>query len=130
GGKACQRDGSGEQAGSGSGAWTAVSGGHGAFSLKMAEIRGLCRSWGLKIMKPEVHDNTSGALALYRERTMTTKDGQRGRTVLLGAVFATFTQGTALGHHSPAAFDTSREITVAGTIIEYSFRNPHVYMTL
>lgn len=96
----------------------------------MAEIRGLYRSWGLKIMKPEVHDNTSGALALYRERTMTTKDGQRGRAVLLGAVFASFSQGVAFGHHSPAAFDISREITVAGTIVEYSFRNPHVYLTL
>lgn len=81
-------------------------------------------------MKPEVHDNTSGALALYRERTMTTKDGQRGRAVLLGAVFASFSQGVAFGHHSPAAFDISREITVAGTIVEYSFRNPHVYLTL
>lgn len=33
-------------------------------------------------------------------------------------------------HHSPAAFNTQEEVTVSGTIVKYSFRNPHVYMTL
>ena len=36
----------------------------------------------------------------------------------------------ALGHHSPAAFDTKTETTITGTITEYSFRNPHVYLTI
>src|SRR5688572_2253354 len=35
-----------------------------------------------------------------------------------------------LAHHSAAAFDTQAEATITGTITEYSFRNPHVYMTL
>lgn len=35
-----------------------------------------------------------------------------------------------IAHHSPAAFNTQVETTVSGTITEYSFRNPHVYMTL
>jgi hypothetical protein len=35
-----------------------------------------------------------------------------------------------LAHHSAAAFDTQAETTITGTITEYSFRNPHVYMTL
>ena len=35
-----------------------------------------------------------------------------------------------LSHHSSAAFDTSRTTELKGTITEYSFRNPHVYMTL
>jgi hypothetical protein len=37
---------------------------------------------------------------------------------------------SAFAHHSAAAFDTSKEVTVTGTVAEYSFRNPHVYMTL
>jgi Family of unknown function (DUF6152) len=36
----------------------------------------------------------------------------------------------AWAHHSPAAFDTTVETTLRGTVTEYSFRNPHVYMTL
>jgi hypothetical protein len=36
----------------------------------------------------------------------------------------------ALAHHSSAAFNTQEEVTVRGTVIEYSYRNPHVYMTL
>jgi hypothetical protein len=36
----------------------------------------------------------------------------------------------ALAHHSSAAFDTQQEVKVTGTVTEYRFRNPHVYMTL
>jgi hypothetical protein len=36
----------------------------------------------------------------------------------------------ALAHHSAAAFDTRKEIKVTGSVTEYKFRNPHVYMTL
>jgi hypothetical protein len=36
----------------------------------------------------------------------------------------------ALAHHSAAAYDTQREVKVTGTVTEYKFRNPHVYMTL
>src|SRR5881397_2045846 len=35
-----------------------------------------------------------------------------------------------LAHHSAAAFNTAQEIRVTGTITEYKFRNPHVYMSL
>src|SRR5215471_2494119 len=38
--------------------------------------------------------------------------------------------GSALAHHSAAAFDTQQEIKVSGTVTEYKFRNPHVYMSL
>lgn len=37
---------------------------------------------------------------------------------------------SAESHHSSAAFNTQETIEVTGTISEYSFRNPHVYMTL
>jgi len=36
----------------------------------------------------------------------------------------------ALAHHSAAAYNTQQEVKVSGTITEYKFRNPHVYMTL
>src|SRR5262245_47183499 len=33
-------------------------------------------------------------------------------------------------HHSAAAFDTQKTVTVTGTILQYSFANPHIYITL
>jgi len=36
----------------------------------------------------------------------------------------------ALAHHSAAAFNTQQEVKVTGTVSEYRYRNPHVYMTL
>jgi hypothetical protein len=33
-----------------------------------------------------------------------------------------------LGHHSHAMFDTSREVTITGTVTSYSYRNPHVFL--
>ena len=36
----------------------------------------------------------------------------------------------ALSHHSHAMFDTSREVTVTGTVTSFSYRNPHVFLYL
>jgi hypothetical protein len=36
----------------------------------------------------------------------------------------------ALGAPSAAAYNTQQEVRVSGTITEYQFRNPHVYLTL
>lgn len=33
-------------------------------------------------------------------------------------------------HHSAAAFNTDATVTVTGVVTQYSFRNPHVYMTM
>src|SRR6188508_676411 len=35
---------------------------------------------------------------------------------------------TAIAHHSAAAFDTQKEVTVNGTIKSYRFANPHVQL--
>ena len=35
-----------------------------------------------------------------------------------------------LAHHSAAAFDTQKEVRATGTVTEFSFRNPHVYLVL
>jgi hypothetical protein len=36
----------------------------------------------------------------------------------------------ALAHHSAAAFNTQQTVTVTGTVTQYRFANPHVYITL
>jgi hypothetical protein len=36
----------------------------------------------------------------------------------------------ALAHHSAAAFNTQQSVTVTGTVTQYRFANPHVYLTL
>lgn len=44
--------------------------------------------------------------------------------VLLAAV-------TAYGHHSYAAtYDTSKEVKLQGKLIQFSFKNPHSYVTI
>jgi hypothetical protein len=45
---------------------------------------------------------------------------------LMGLVFSS----AALAHHSAAAYDTQKEAKITGTVTEYKFRNPHVYMTI
>ena len=36
----------------------------------------------------------------------------------------------ALAHHSATAYDTQQEVKVTGTVTEYRFKNPHVYMSV
>jgi hypothetical protein len=50
--------------------------------------------------------------------------------VVLACSMSLTVAAPALAHHSAAAFDTQQEIKVTGTITEYKFRNPHVYMML
>jgi Family of unknown function (DUF6152) len=35
-----------------------------------------------------------------------------------------------LAHHSAAAYDTQKEVKVTGTVLQYRYANPHVYLTL
>jgi hypothetical protein len=37
---------------------------------------------------------------------------------------------SVLAHHSAAAYDTRKEVTLNGSVVKYRFANPHVYMTL
>ena len=48
----------------------------------------------------------------------------------LGAAAAAAMAAPALAHHSAAAFDTRQQVTVSGTVTQYRFANPHVYLTL
>src|SRR5437660_525555 len=36
----------------------------------------------------------------------------------------------AAAHHSPAMFDMNQELVLEGTVTEFSWRNPHVYMAI
>jgi hypothetical protein len=36
----------------------------------------------------------------------------------------------ALAHHSAAAYDTQKQVKISGTVVQYKFANPHVYLTL
>jgi hypothetical protein len=50
------------------------------------------------------------------------------------AGIAVIVMGLALGaaelraHHSHSMFDTSREVTITGTVTNFSYRNPHVFL--
>jgi hypothetical protein len=35
-----------------------------------------------------------------------------------------------IAHHSPAAFDLSREVKLEGVVTKYAFNNPHIYLTI
>ena len=48
----------------------------------------------------------------------------------LAATLALGVASPALSHHSHAMFDHSKPATVTGTVKEFVFRNPHVYLYL
>ena len=52
-----------------------------------------------------------------------------GAVLLVGSMVMVFAPRT-LAHHSAAAFDTQTETRAVGTVTEFSFRNPHVYLVL
>jgi hypothetical protein len=49
--------------------------------------------------------------------------------VLVCSLSVAFAPGV-LAHHSAAAFDTQQEVKATGKVTAFTFRNPHVYMTL
>ncbi|HEY5622219.1 MAG TPA: DUF6152 family protein [Gammaproteobacteria bacterium] len=50
------------------------------------------------------------------------------RAKLLTGTAAIIVCGTAASHHSHSMFDHSREVAITGTVTEFSFRNPHVFL--
>lgn len=57
--------------------------------------------------------------------------GSMGKRALAAivAVIVGWTAGASVAaHHSHAMFDTSREVTVVGTVTSVSYRNPHVFL--
>ena len=53
----------------------------------------------------------------------------RARVLLLGTVIAA-TAGSASAHHSYAAFDRSKKVTISGTVKSWDWTNPHTWLTI
>ena len=51
------------------------------------------------------------------------------RSVLGCSLSLTFA-APVLAHHSAAAYDTQKQVKVSGTVVQYRYANPHVYLTL
>ncbi len=50
------------------------------------------------------------------------------RMLITAALITALTGGSALAHHSGAMFDRTKQVTLAGTVKEYQFANPHVWI--
>ena len=50
--------------------------------------------------------------------------------IVLACFLSVALAAPGLAHHSAAAYDTQKEVRVSGTITQYRFGNPHVYMIL
>ena len=46
----------------------------------------------------------------------------------LFAVVLLSVSGPAFGHHGAASFDNSKMVTIEGTVVQYVWANPHVYV--
>jgi hypothetical protein len=49
-------------------------------------------------------------------------------TGVLAAALALTFSSRAWSHHSHAMFDHDKEVTITGTVSQYIFRNPHVFL--
>lgn len=50
------------------------------------------------------------------------------RTCVLAAAVALGLVAPAFSHHSHAMFDHAQEVTLTGTVTEFVYRNPHVFL--
>jgi hypothetical protein len=52
------------------------------------------------------------------------------RKVLWSVVMAAALVAPALAHHSPAAFDRTKEVILVGTVKEFRWQNPHTWIEI
>ena len=50
------------------------------------------------------------------------------KKVLWSAVMAVAIVAPAFAHHSPAAFDRTKKVTLVGTVKEFRWQNPHTWI--
>src|SRR5258706_3906209 len=48
--------------------------------------------------------------------------------VAIGAVSSVFAVSAALAHHSGTMFDDTRQVVVTGTVFQFQWTNPHVFI--
>ena len=51
-------------------------------------------------------------------------------SLVMGIAVLLMASGLLLAHHGTAAYDTSKSVTVKGTVAEFRFVNPHVVIVL
>jgi hypothetical protein len=49
---------------------------------------------------------------------------------LAAIVIAVYALLPVAAHHSHAMFDTSKEVSITGTVTNFSYRNPHVFLNV
>ena len=55
----------------------------------------------------------------------------RRKGLVFIAAAALMSSATAYAHHSQAAqYDTSKKLTIEGTLVQFSFRNPHTFIQI
>src|SRR5688572_11642663 len=47
---------------------------------------------------------------------------------MTGTACVLFSPAPLLAHHSQAAFDATREVTIEGTVARLDWKNPHIYL--
>jgi len=52
------------------------------------------------------------------------------RTIVATAAILAVASGTAFAHHSFAMFDTTKRVTLSGTVTAFEWTNPHAYIEL
>jgi hypothetical protein len=50
------------------------------------------------------------------------------KRTLLSCLLAAAAVAPAVAHHSPAAFDRTKEVTLVGTVKEFRWQNPHTWI--
>lgn len=60
--------------------------------------------------------------------TMRTVHRLKRTCLSAGGVFAMLVSAQVPAHHSQAAYDSSREITIEGTVSRLDWKNPHIYL--
>ena len=50
------------------------------------------------------------------------------KKVVLSALMAVALAAPAVAHHSPAAFDRTKKVTLVGTVKEFRWQNPHTWI--
>ena len=53
-----------------------------------------------------------------------------GRGMLTAAVLAGLAAAPAIAHHSFAMFDRDKQVTIKGTVKEFQWTNPHVFIQI
>src|SRR5688500_1868508 len=71
------------------------------------------------------------SLARSRRRGLLVYSSRMKKIFAIALIAAGLAFGTAkwaAAHHSHAMFDTSREVTITGTVTNFVYRNPHVFL--